>query len=61
MKNILILLAMTLLVSCGFTNPEVSAGHEGYVVESPRVFGKGGFQATLVGPANFGFNQQILI
>lgn len=42
--------------SCGFTNPETSAGHEGYVYESPRIFGKGGFLGTQKGPANFGFS-----
>jgi regulator of protease activity HflC (stomatin/prohibitin superfamily) len=39
---------------CGCTNPFTPAGHEGYVYEDPRVFGKGGFQGTLKGPANFG-------
>ncbi len=55
MKNKLLLLLLPfllLLTSC--TNPNTPAGHEGYVYESPRVWGTGGFQGTLSGPANFG-------
>jgi len=36
------------------SNPSTPAGHEGYVKENPRVFGKGGFVGSLKGPANFG-------
>lgn len=38
----------------GCTNPFTPAGHEGYVYENPRVWGKGGFKGTLKGPKNFG-------
>ena len=41
-----------LLNSC--TNPSTPAGHEGYVKENPRVWGKGGFRGMLKGPANYG-------
>ncbi len=36
------------------TNPFTPAGHEGYIFESPRIFGNGGFQGALVGPKNYG-------
>lgn len=38
----------------GCTNPSTPAGHEGYVKENPRVWGKGGFKGALKGPANYG-------
>ncbi len=38
------------------TNPSTPAGHEGYVYENPRVFGKGGFRGELTGPANYGIS-----
>jgi len=41
------------LMACT-TNPEVEAGLEGYVYESPRIFGNGGYQGSIVGPGNFG-------
>ena len=40
------------LMSC--TNPHTPAGHEGYVFEDPRVFGKGGFRGIVTGPGNYG-------
>jgi regulator of protease activity HflC (stomatin/prohibitin superfamily) len=51
-KHLLFLPAIFLLVGC--TNPSTPAGHEGYVKERPRIFGKGGFKGALKGPANFG-------
>jgi hypothetical protein len=48
----LVLGCVVLLFGC--TNPETPAGHEGYVKESPRVFGTGGFRGELKGPKNFG-------
>lgn len=36
------------------TNPFTPAGHEGYIYESPRVFGTGGFRGILKGPKNYG-------
>nr|WP_320049872.1 SPFH domain-containing protein [uncultured Desulfuromonas sp.] len=38
----------------GCTNPGTPAGHEGYVYENPRIFGKGGFRGIIKGPANYG-------
>jgi regulator of protease activity HflC (stomatin/prohibitin superfamily) len=43
-------------VALARTNPYVPPGHEGYIYERPRVFGNGGFQGTLRGPANFGLS-----
>lgn len=49
----LVLLASLVYLS-GCTNPSTPAGHEGYVKENPRVWGKGGFRGVLKGPENFG-------
>jgi regulator of protease activity HflC (stomatin/prohibitin superfamily) len=38
------------------TNPNTPAENKGYVSESPRVFGKGGFRGELKGPANYGIS-----
>ncbi|MCW5208056.1 hypothetical protein VU11_05250, partial [Desulfobulbus sp. US2] len=38
------------------TNPNTPAGHEGYVYEQPRMFGKGGFRGDLKGPSNYGIS-----
>ncbi|WP_293264701.1 SPFH domain-containing protein [Neptunomonas sp.] len=40
------------LTAC--SNPNTPAGHEGYVYEKPRIFGTGGYRATLKGPQNYG-------
>ena len=52
------LCGLILLGSCflliGCTNPSTPAGHEGYVKENPRVWGKGGFRGALKGPENYG-------
>ncbi|MFL3651322.1 MAG: hypothetical protein ACI6PR_08910 [Pseudoalteromonas sp.] len=42
------------LTAC--TNPSTPAGEEGYVYEKPRVFGEGGYQGTMKGPANYGMS-----
>lgn len=42
------------LAALGCSNPYTPPGHEGYVYERPRAFGKGGFQGTVEGPGNFG-------
>ncbi len=42
------------LVLLGCTNPYTPVGHEGYVFERPRLFGKGGFRGVVVGPGNYG-------
>lgn len=38
------------------TNPHTPAGFEGYVYESPRSFGKGGFRGIVRGPGNYGIS-----
>jgi len=62
-KTLIFLPLLALLASC--TNPSAPAGHEGYIYESPRVWGTGGFQGTLNGPENFGVslwrNEAIII
>ena len=55
MKTFIILILLTtslLLVGC--SNPSTPAGYEGYVKETPRIWGIGGFQGELKGPSNFG-------
>lgn len=42
------------ILSSFTTNPHTPAGHEGYVYERPRIFGKGGFKGEMKGPANYG-------
>ena len=50
--KILFVFSLALLTGC--SNPSTPAGHEGYVKESPRVWGTGGFVGVLKGPANYG-------
>lgn len=46
---------LCLLATCtGCSNPFTPAGHEGYVFESPRIMGKGGFKGVVKGPGNYG-------
>jgi len=42
------------LLAMGCSNPFTPAGHEGYVYETPRIFGKGGFKGIVKGPGNYG-------
>lgn len=49
-----LILLGSLVILSGCTNPSTPAGHEGYVKENPRVWGKGGFRDALIGPANYG-------
>jgi regulator of protease activity HflC (stomatin/prohibitin superfamily) len=53
-KFTLLLILSTIFLAAGCTNPSTPPGHEGYVREKPRIFGKGGFRGALKGPANFG-------
>ena len=53
-KLFTLVLLVTLVYLSGCTNPSTPAGHEGYVKENPRVWGKGGFRGELKGPSNFG-------
>ena len=48
----------------GCTNPHTPAGHEGYIFERPRIWGKGGFQGIVRGPGNYGvslWNNKVII
>lgn len=38
----------------GCSNPYTPPGHEGFVYETPRIFGKGGFRGAVQGPGNYG-------
>lgn len=49
---VIALISIGLVTGC--TNPSTPAGHEGYVKENPRIWGKGGFKGVLKGPANYG-------
>lgn len=49
-----IILISIILTSC--SNPNTPAGHEGYVFEEPRIFGKGGFRGIVKGPGNYGMS-----
>ena len=53
-KTMFLLMVATLFFAMGCTNPSTPPGHEGYIRENPRIFGKGGFRGALKGPANFG-------
>lgn len=48
-------IACSMLFGC-YTNPETPAGNEGYVFESPRMIGKGGFRGVMKGPSNYGMS-----
>jgi len=48
----LLILGVVGLSSC--TNTHTQAGHEGYVFEDPRIFGKGGFRGVVTRPGNYG-------
>ena len=51
---LLVLIGFFLIVITGCTNPSTPAGHEGYVKENPRIWGKGGFRGAMKGPTNYG-------
>jgi len=51
---VLFSLVASVIVLNSCTNPHTPAGHEGYVFEVPRVFGKGGFRGIVSGPGNYG-------
>lgn len=52
--TILLLTCVICIMGIGCTNPSTPAGSGGYVIESPRFFGKGGFIGIIKGPGNFG-------
>lgn len=51
------LLAVLSLGAC--TNPEVPAGHEGYIYYMPLIFGKMDFRRSLAGPASTGVSWRL--
>ena len=53
-KRLFSVVLFALLILIGCTNPSTPPGHEGYVKENPRIFGKGGFRGALKGPGNYG-------
>lgn len=59
LKSTLLLVPAGALVLLGLlfvSNPSTPAGFEGYVYEEPRLFGHGGYQGRLQGPANYGLS-----
>lgn len=55
MRKVWTIILLSFVTACiGCSNPFTPAGHEGYVYESPRVFGKGGFKGIVKGPGNYG-------
>jgi len=50
MRTAILLLAALALPAC--TNPDVPAGHEGYVYHRPLWFGKMEYRESLRGPAS---------
>lgn len=55
MRKICFIVFLCFALACiGCSNPFTPAGHEGYVYESPRIFGKGGFKGVVKGPGNYG-------
>jgi len=55
MKKLIVLaLFSSLLFLAGCSNPSTPPGYEGYVKESPRIWGNGGYQGSMKGPSNFG-------
>jgi len=53
-KKYVAFLVGLVILSYGCSNPFTPAGHEGFVYENPRVFGKGGFRGAIKGPGNYG-------
>ena len=51
----ILVVALVFTFGC-FTNPRTPEGCEGYVFETPRFVGKGGFQGVVIGPGNYGFS-----
>jgi len=61
MKKLLLLaiLGASALGASACTNPEVPAGHEGYVYYTPLLFGKMEFRESLPGPATTGVSWRL--
>jgi regulator of protease activity HflC (stomatin/prohibitin superfamily) len=59
-KSLIIALAAAMaLGAC--TNPEVPAGHEGYVFYQPLIFGKMEYRKSLTGPSSTGVSWRLFI
>lgn len=56
MAIVFIVVLMSGLALVFSSNPSTPAGHEGYVYEEPRLFGNGGYQDSIQGPANYGIS-----
>jgi len=56
MAIVFIVVLMSGLALVLSSNPSTPAGHEGYVYEEPRLFGNGGYQDSIRGPANYGIS-----
>jgi len=56
MALVFIVVLMSGLALVFSSNPSTPAGHEGYVYEEPRLFGSGGYQDSIQGPANYGIS-----
>lgn len=50
----LVVLVVGIFMVSAFSNPHTPAGHEGFVFEDPRFFGKGGYRGIVTGPGNHG-------
>lgn len=59
MKKIIFIFSITLAALAGCTNPEVPAGHEGYIYYTPLMFGKMQFKKDLRGPATTGVSWRL--
>ncbi|MCP4448111.1 MAG: hypothetical protein GY811_22660 [Myxococcales bacterium] len=61
MKRLLLLGSMALAasLSTGCKNPEVPAGHEGYIYYTPLIFGKMEYRQSLPGPATTGVSWRL--
>jgi regulator of protease activity HflC (stomatin/prohibitin superfamily) len=58
-RTLVAALALAGLTAC--TNPETSAGHEGYVFHVPLILGKMDYRQTLVGPASTGVSWRLFV
>jgi regulator of protease activity HflC (stomatin/prohibitin superfamily) len=60
MRNV-ILIVFLLAGVAACTNPQTPAGHEGYVYNTPLVFGKQEYRQTLTGPASTGVSWRLYV
>ena len=59
MKKLLLLTTIALSGTAACTNPEVEAGHEGYIYYTPLIFGKMEFRENLAGPSTTGVSWRL--